>query len=78
MKLLFLLSPSIEKVSVSDMTKKDIVFTCSNHSSLKIIYQELNFQVLYQIFNKVKFSNQINFGEEEEVDIYVSETTLKR
>ena len=60
------------------MTKKDIVFTCSNHSFLKIIYQELNFQVLYQIFNKKNFSNQIDFGEEEEVDIYVSETTLKR
>ena len=42
------------------------------------MYQELNFQVLYQIFNKVKFSNQVDFGEEEEVDIYVSETTLKR
>ena len=33
------------------------------------MYQELNFKVLYHIFNKVKFLNQIDFDEEGEVNI---------
>ena len=51
--------------------------SCSNHSSLKLIYQEFNFEGLYQIF-KVKFSNQTDFDEEGKVDIYVSDMVWKK